>query len=185
MSLRVQAVRAVAGATVALLAVGCSLVHSSSSSSSSMPGTTVFPSGQRAPLPAVSGRTLTGGTLRLAADRGHVVVLNFWGSWCSVCQQEAPALAAAARQFTPSGVRFVGVDVADNSASARAYMQHHGLRYPSLSDPGDRIALEFNRLIPITAFPSTLVISPDGRIAGRLIGAASDHDLRRLIKAAV
>jgi peroxiredoxin len=184
-SLRVQAARAVAGATVALLAAGCSLVHSSPVSSSSMPGTTIFPAGQRPPLPAVSGLTLTGGKLSLAADRGHMIVLNFWGSWCSVCQQEAPALAVAARQFTPSGVRFVGVDVADNSASARAYMQHHGLRYPSVSDPGDRIALEFNRLIPITAFPSTLVISPDGRIAGRVIGAASDYDLRRLIKAAL
>ena len=150
-----------------------------------MPGTTIFPAGQRPPLPAVSGRRLAGGKLSLAADRGHVIVLNFWGSWCSVCQQEAPALAVAAQQFTPSGVRFVGVDVADNSASARAYMQHHGLRYPGLSDPGDRIALEFNRLIPITALPSTLVISPDGRIAGRVIGAASDHDLRRLIKAAL
>jgi peroxiredoxin len=53
--------------------------------------------------------------------------------------------------------------VADNSASAKAYMQQHGLPYPSLSDPGDLIAAEFNRLIPISAFPSTLVISPDGR----------------------
>jgi peroxiredoxin len=104
--------------------------------------------------------------------------------WCSVCQQEAPALVVAAQQFTPSGVRFVGVDVADNLASARADMQHHGLRYPSLSDPGDLIATEFNRLIPIAALPSTLVISPDGRIAGRVIGAASDYDLRRLIKEA-
>jgi len=150
-----------------------------------MPGTTIFPSGQRLAMPVVSGRTLTGGKLNLAADRGHVVVLNFWGSWCSVCQQEAPALAAAARQFAPSGIRFVGVDVADNSASATAFMQQHGLRYPSLSDPGDDIATEFNRIIPIAAFPSTLVISPDGRIAGRVIGAASDRDLRRLIKAAL
>jgi peroxiredoxin len=150
-----------------------------------MPGTTIFPAGQRPSLPAVSGRVLTGGKLSLAADRGHVIVLNFWASWCSVCQQEAPALAVAARQFTPSGVRFVGVDVSDNSASGRAYMQHHGLRYPSLSDPGDLIALEFNRLIPIAALPSTLVISPDGRIAGRVIGAASDPDLRSLIKAAL
>jgi peroxiredoxin len=170
---------------VALLAASCSLVHSSSVGGSSMPGTTIFPSGQRLAMPVVSGRTLTGGTLNLATDRGHMVVLNFWGSWCSVCQQEAPALAAAARQFAPSGVRFIGVDVADNSASARAYMQQHGLRYPSLSDPGDHIATEFNRIIPVAAFPSTLVISPDGRIAGRVIGAASDRDLRRLIKAAL
>jgi peroxiredoxin len=114
-----------------------------------------------------------------------VIVLNFWGSWCSVCQQEAPALAVAARQFTPSGVRFVGVDVEDNLASARADMQHHGLRYPSLSDPGDLIAAEFNRLIPVAALPSTLVISPDGRIAGRVIGAVSVPDLWSLIKAAL
>ena len=135
-------------------------------------------------MPAVSGRTLTGQELRLAAEHGHVIVLNFWGSWCSVCQQEAPALSVAARQFKPSGVQFVGVDVADNSASAKAYMQQYGLLYPSLSDPGDLIAAEFNRLMPINAFPSTLVISPDGRIAGRVIGAASIQDLRRLIKAA-
>jgi peroxiredoxin len=147
-------------------------------------GTTDFPAGQRSLMPAVSGPALTGGELRLAAEHGHVIVLNFWGSWCSVCQQEAPALSAAARQFTPAGVRFVGVDVADNPASARAYMQGHGLRYPSLSDSGDRIAAEFNRLIPVSDFPSTLVISPDGRIAGRVIGAASVQDLRRLIKSA-
>ena len=113
-----------------------------------------------------------------------MIVLNFWGSWCSVCQQEAPALSVAARQFKPSGVQFVGVDVEDNSASAKAYMQQYGLLYPSLSDPGDLIAAEFNRLMPINAFPSTLVISPDGRIAGRVIGAASVQDLHRLIKAA-
>jgi hypothetical protein len=64
-------------------------------------------------------------------------------------------------------------------------MQQYGLLYPSLNDPGDLIAAEFNRLIPISALPSTLVISPDGRIAGRVIGAASVQDLRRLIKAAL
>ena len=63
-------------------------------------------------------------------------------------------------------------------------MQDHRFLYPSLSDSGDRIAAEFNRLIPISDFPSTLVISPDSRIAGRVIGAASVHDLSRLIKAA-
>jgi peroxiredoxin len=173
---------------VAVLVAGCSLVRSSPASpatSSTAVGATIFPLGQRPALPAVSGPTLTGGKLRLAADRGHVIVLNFWGSWCSVCQQEAPALTTAARQFTPSGVRFVGVDVADNTASGRAYMQQHGLRYPSLSDPGDRIAAEFNRIIPIADFPSTLVIAPNGRIAGRVIGAASDRELRHLIKAAL
>jgi thiol-disulfide isomerase/thioredoxin len=144
----------------------------------------VFTAGKQPPLPPVSGHLVSGGQFSLAADRGHVVVLNFWASWCSVCHQEAPALSAAARQFRASGVLFVGVDVADNSASAMAYLRHYRISYPSLSDPGDLIAVKFNQLIPIIAFPSTLVISPGGKIVGRVIGAASLRDLQRLIKAA-
>jgi len=173
-----------AGAAVLVMIAGCALVRSSPASASDVVGTTIFPAGHRPLMPAVSGRTLAGQELRLAADHGHVVVLNFWGSWCTVCRQEAPALAIAARQFKPSGVQFVGVDVEDNTASAKAYMQQYGLPYPSLNDPGDLIAAEFNQLIPLSALPSTLVISPDGRIAGRVIGAASVQGLRRLVKAA-
>jgi thiol-disulfide isomerase/thioredoxin len=173
-----------AGAAVLLMIAGCSLVRSSPANTSNAVGTTIFPSGQRQPMPAVSGRTLTGQELRLAAEHGHVIVLNFWGSWCTACRQEAPALAVSAQQLKPSGVQFVGVDVEDNTASAKAYMQHYGIPYPSLNDPGDLIAAEFNQLIPVSALPSTLVISSDGRIAGRVIGTASVQDLRRLIKAA-
>jgi peroxiredoxin len=173
-----------AGTAVLLMIAGCSLVRSSSANTSNVVGTTIFPPGQQPMMPAVSGRTLTGQELRLAADRGHVIVLNFWGSWCTVCRQEAPALAVAAQQLKRSGVQFVGVDVEDNTASAKAYTQHYGIAYPSLNDPGDLVAAEFNQLIPVSALPSTLVIAPDGKIAGRVIGATSVQDLRRLIKAA-
>lgn len=173
-----------AGAVAVPLVVACSAARSTSVSASEELGATVLAAGHRPALPAVSGRTVTGRKLSLAADRGHVVVLNFWASWCSVCHEEAPALSAAARRFTRSGVKFVGVDVGDNAASARAFMQHYGISYPSLSDPGDLVAAEFNHLIPIADFPSTLVVSPAGRIAGRVIGAASGQDLRRLIGAA-
>ena len=179
-----QAGYAAAAALAAVLAAGCSAPHSPSGSTAVLPGTTVFTAGKQPPLPDVSGHLVSGGKLSLAADRGHVVVLNFWGSWCTVCHQEAPVLSAAARQFRASGVRFVGVDVADNSASATAYLRHYRISYPSLNDPGDLIAVKFNRLIPISAFPSTLVISPGGKIVGRVIGAATLRDLQRLIKAA-
>jgi thiol-disulfide isomerase/thioredoxin len=179
-----QAGYAVAAALATVLAAGCSAAQSASGSTAGLPGTTVFTAGKQPPLPPISGHLVSGGKLSLAADRGHVVVLNFWGSWCTVCHQEAPVLSTAARQFRASGVRFVGVDVADNSASATAYLRHYRISYPSLTDPGDLIAVKFNQLIPISAFPSTLVISPDGKIVGRVIGAATLRDLQRLIKAA-
>jgi thiol-disulfide isomerase/thioredoxin len=166
----------VSGATALLLLLlaGCA------SGSTADPQVTVFRDGPVAP--AVSGPGDGGGRLSLAADRGHVIVLNFWGSWCSSCREEAPDLATAARRFAASGVRFVGVDVADNQASALAYQRHFRIRYPSVNDPGDSIVLDFHRVVPIAEFPSTLVISPDGHIAARIIGIATYATLAQLIR---
>jgi peroxiredoxin len=147
-------------------------------------GTTVFAPATAPHVPPVTGNLAGGGKLSLATYRGHVVVVNFWASWCTVCRQEAPALSAADRQFQASGVRFVGVDVGDSAASAAAFMANFKVKYPSLSDPGAAIPLRFNRLIPVSALPSTLVIAPGGGIAGRVIGAVSARSLTKLIKVA-
>ena len=113
------------------------------------------------------------------------MVLNFWGSWCSVCHEEAPSLAAVARRFESSGVRFLGVDVSDNPASALAFMRNFRIAYPSLNDPADKIALDFHNTIPIMAFPSTLIISPTtGSLAGSSVGAVTYQGLTRIIKEA-
>jgi thiol-disulfide isomerase/thioredoxin len=184
--------RAAAAAAVlgVLLVTGCSAGRLSGdgqrggTASSPAIGTTIFRAGTGPRAAAVSGPLLGGGRLSLAVERGHVVVLNFWGSWCSVCREEAPALAATARRFQARGVRFVGVDVADDSASAKAFLRHFGIRYPSMSDPGDSIAVKFGRLIPTMAFPSTVVIAANGSIAARVIGAVTYPELARLIQGA-
>jgi thiol-disulfide isomerase/thioredoxin len=169
---------------IAGCAAGTSVAGSPPGGSASMVGATVFTGPDRAQLPAMSGQLVGGGKLSLAADRGRVLVLNFWGSWCPVCRQEAPALSAAARRFEASGVRFVGIDVADESGSAIAFMEHFKISYPSLYDPDDQIATRLNGLIPVAYFPSTLVVAPNGKVAGRVIGAVTVQDLQRLIEAA-
>ena len=169
----------------ALLAAGCTSAGEPAGTTSPLnPGTTVFTGASAPRVPRVSGDLLSGGKVSLTSFRGHVLVLNFWGSWCTVCRAEAPALSAAARRFRPPAVRFLGVDVADSPASAAAYLRDFRISYPSLSDPGDKIALYFSQVIPIQAFPSTLVISPSGRITGRIIGQISVPELASLIRKA-
>jgi thiol-disulfide isomerase/thioredoxin len=168
----------------ALLLAACSPAAAPAGSPAPGVGMTVFSPASAPQVPPVAGDLVGGGKLSLAAYRGHVVVVNFWGSWCTVCRQEVPVLSAAARRFQGSGVRFVGVDVGDNAAAAEAFMKNFRIRYPSLSDPGDSIALRFSRIIPIAAFPSTLVISSGGRIAGRVIGAVSARSLAKLVEIA-
>jgi thiol-disulfide isomerase/thioredoxin len=147
-------------------------------------GTTVFQAGSAPVAPKVSGTTLTGGKLSLATYRGHVVVLNFWGSWCPPCRAEAPSLAALARRFQPAGVHFVGVDIRDNTAAAEAFMHDFGITYPSFSDPGDVIALAFRSTVPPAGTPTTLVIGRGGRIIARVVGEASQAGLAGIISRA-
>jgi thiol-disulfide isomerase/thioredoxin len=147
-------------------------------------GTTVYGTNSGPVVPKVTGTMLTGQRFALAQDRGHVVVLNFWGSWCTPCRAEAPALASLSRHFTGSGVRFLGVDIRDSPTNAAAFQSSFGIHYPSLNDPGDLIALDFQD-VPPAAIPTTLVIGRDGRIAARVIGEVSYPGLRTLISKAV
>ena len=144
-------------------------------------GTTVFRSGARPTAPDVAGTTLTGSKFKLSTDRGSVVVMNFWGSWCTPCREEAPALGTLARNFAGTDVRFVGVDIRDDPASAEAFMRTFRIGYPSLNDPNDEIALEFHGTVPPTAIPSTLLIDRNGNIAARVVGGVTYDGLKKLI----
>lgn len=142
---------------------------------------TYFPPGSRSAAPAITAKTLTGQRFSLAAERGNVVVLNFWGSWCAPCRAEAPRLAALATYFGHDRVRFFGDNVHDSAAAAEAFEQTHNVSYPSLNDPGAQVALAFHSTVPPTAIPSTLVIDRAGEIAARVIGEVNYDGLRHLI----
>jgi thiol-disulfide isomerase/thioredoxin len=143
--------------------------------------TTVFAPGSGPVAPDIKGTTLAGRKLTLAAYRGDVVVLNFWGSWCAPCRAEAPALAALAKHFWPRGVRFVGVDIQDSPAAAEAFERNFLISYPSLNDPGDQVALAFQSTVPPAGIPTTLVIGRTGRVAARIVGQSTYSALGRLI----
>jgi len=129
----------------------------------------------------VSGTSLSRQRLKLAAYRGTVLVVNFWGSWCAPCRGEAPVLAALSRQCQPQGVRFAGADERDDRLSAVAFERSYGISYPSLYDPAGQIPLAFRGSVPVDAIPSTIVIDRQGRIAARVIGATTYRGLKSLL----
>ncbi len=137
--------------------------------------------GSRPLAPAFTGTTLDGKRFSLAADRGQVVVINFWGSWCAPCRREAPVLAQLARTFAARRVDFIGDDVHDYPAAARAFEHTFNVGYPSLNDSNNQVALAFHSTVPAAAIPSTLVIDQHGRIAARVVGEVSFNGLRALI----
>jgi peroxiredoxin len=141
----------------------------------------VYATGHRPLAPEFTGTTLTGSKLSFAAYRGKVVVLNFWGSWCVPCREEASTLAAVAARYQPSGVSFLGVDVRDTAASAQAFARSFHVTYPSVSDSGSAITLDFTAVVPIAGTPTTLVIDRTGHVAGAVFGTVTYPELTAIL----
>jgi peroxiredoxin len=145
--------------------------------------TKIYPSSQRPAAPTVTGTMLDGAKYTLASDRGHVVVLNFWGSWCSPCRKEAADLQSVHAATAAQGVAFVGINIRDETDPANAYDNAHGITYPSIFDPSGRVALQFAQ-VPPSAIPSTLVIDATGHIAAIHLGSITAKQLTDMIAAA-
>lgn len=144
-------------------------------------GLTLYGPGDRVAAPVLRGETLGGDRLALADLRGHVVVLNVWGSWCSPCRAETPELVRVFRDTQARGVRFIGIDTRDNPDAARAFVRTFQVPYPSVIDRDGKLLLAFSGLIPVSAVPSTLVIDPDGKVAARVIGRTDYATVRGLV----
>lgn len=145
-------------------------------------GLTLYPGDAGIPLPNVTGKTLDGARLDLADLRGNVVVLNVWGSWCAPCREESPDLVQVASETQDRAVRFVGIDVRDNPAAAKAYERTFGITYPSFDDQDGTILAQFSGIIPVSAVPSTAVIDKQGVVRARVVGIIDATTLRGLIE---
>jgi thiol-disulfide isomerase/thioredoxin len=143
--------------------------------------TSVTPPAKRRPAPRVQGALLNGGRFDSAAHRGTILVYNVWASWCVPCRAEAPALREVARQTARHGVRFIGINLRDDDANARAFERRYHIPYPSVVDRDGSVLAAFNGTLPINAIPATVVVDRQGRSAARIIGQLTLSKLRGLL----
>jgi len=153
-------------------ALAATLLSSGKGNDSASAGNTVqYKAGQRPLAPNLTGKSLTGTSINLDDYRGKVVVLNFWGSWCSPCRAEADDLAAASRELASEGVVFVGINTRDASRdNGRAFERTYDVPYPSIYDPSGSNLLAFHRTLTPNSIPGTVIIDQHGRVAASILG---------------
>jgi thiol-disulfide isomerase/thioredoxin len=136
------------------------------------------PRGSQAP--DVTLPLLDGGTLHVAAERGHPLVLAFWASWCGPCMSELPGVERVAKVLrnAPHRARLYAVNTEGNRDGALEGKLRLGLTMPiALDDNSASQAYE------VTTIPHTVILDADGHIAAVLRGVQSEDELMRAIVA--
>jgi peroxiredoxin len=130
----------------ALAALGAPLARAALAPSSAAPDFTL--------------RTMGGANLRLAEQRGSVVLVNFWATWCGPCREEMPHLNRLYDKYRGSGLQLLGVNVDDDSRNAIGMAHKMGVRFPVLLDSEKTVSKSYE----VSAMPSTVLIDRDGRV---------------------
>jgi len=119
------------------------------------------------PLPLF---TLDGRPANLRQFRGKAVLVNLWASWCPPCLAEMPALQALYQKTDTSKVAFVLISLDANPNKARALLKRKGYTLPVFF-PAAPLPAPFDS----PSIPSTIILTPSGRLADRHDGMA-DYD---------
>jgi thiol-disulfide isomerase/thioredoxin len=97
---------------------------------------------------------------RIAALRGHPIVVNKWASWCAPCRGEFPVFQKAAVQLGKQ-VAFLGLDGNDYDKDARKFLARFPVTYPSYRDPDEKIGPSIQAGI---AYPTTVFFDKTGKL---------------------
>lgn len=137
-------------------------------------GTVIAPD-SRKPAQNITGDDLDGGRLSLRASKGHVVLLNFWASWCGPCKVEIPQLEQLYRDVHSKGVDYLGIDTKDTKGHARTTVSDNHMTYPILYDPNGESQLRLGN-IPGN-LPFTVLVDRESRVAAVYLGKLTVKDL--------
>ena len=135
------------------------------------------PAGRLADEPVeLAGETIQGATWDSADERGEVVVVNLWASWCGPCAKEAPHLVEAHEETKGEDVAFVGINYRESSKeTGRAQGEEWGFVWPSVYDKSGQSAIDMQG--KMTTQPSTAVLDREGRIAAVVLGPVTTSTL--------
>jgi cytochrome c biogenesis protein CcmG, thiol:disulfide interchange protein DsbE len=135
--------------------------------------------------PAYRAVSLAGDSVSIEQQRGKVLLLNVWATWCHPCRTEIPELRAIHDKYKARGLELVGVSVDSDGADdgIREFMNEFKMNYAIWRDPDERVSSRFL----IVGVPATFLIDRDGILRWRKTGpiALGDTSLSAAIERAL
>ena len=123
---------------------------------------------------------LDGSHFQLSDQRGNVVLLNIWATWCKPCHEETPDLVHLYNKYHPDGFTILGVSVDEQSDSkVRDFVKQYNIPYPIYIDKKDKVREKYG---PYMAIPTTFIIDQEGYLEYYAAGAVTQKELEPRIR---
>ncbi len=134
------------------------------------------------PAPNFALKTADGKTVELKKLQGKVVVVNFWATWCGPCRREIPGMMKVYDKYKGKGLEIVGIALdRDGWNDVKPYLEKSPISYPIVI--GERKLTE--QYGGVEAIPTTFIVDRKGNIVAKHVGAMSEEDFEKAIKAAL
>ena len=125
-------------------------------------------------LTALDGKTYT-----LAGLKGHVVLLNFWATWCPPCRKEMPDMEKLYQQFKSKGLIVLAVSDEDRDTVA-TFEGKQKYSFPILLDPDRKVNDAFN----VEGIPKSFLFDRDGKLVAKAIDMRTEAQFLEMFKLA-
>ena len=126
--------------------------------------------------PALDGKYYSGEGGTLAQNKGKVVIVDFWATWCGPCRMTLPSLDALYKKYHAKGLEIIGVS-AESLDDLKAFQATAKLGYPLFNDVGHITTNQYQAY----AFPTLAVIDKQGNIQRIEVGAHPQADIEKWI----
>ncbi len=123
---------------------------------------------------------LSGEPFRLSDQKGKVVLMNIWATWCPPCRDETPDLVDLYEKYKDEGYLTLGVSIDEQGESVvRPFMEEFNVTYPMYIDTDGTVMEKYG---PTMGIPTTYIIGREGNLRYFAVGALTNKELEPRIK---
>jgi thiol-disulfide isomerase/thioredoxin len=121
----------------------------------------------RTPAPDWELTDLNGKPVKFSDFRGHVLIVDFWATWCAPCRVEIPHFVELQKQYGDKGLTVIGVSLDEQGPEVvKKFAKRFGVNYPIVIG-NEKVVGAYGG---IDAIPTTFVIDRQGRVVSRHMG---------------
>ena len=124
-------------------------------------------------MPPYKAKWLDGKPFDVTGEKGSVVLLNLWATWCGPCRFEIPDLAKLHAKYASRGFKVIGVSLDEGGAAdVKTFVADQKIQYPIVLDPEGKLAT----LLNTTVIPTSIVLDKSGDIVWKHFGIVDTND---------